>query len=84
MVYAAYFIVGFWLGVCVIGFFLWKSHLKLIDEINALQGADDRYNLLAARVRGIQHSGKPVGKAEVQYNVQQPNGKFGKFTLPLV
>jgi len=39
--------------------------------------------LLRARVRAVQDKGTPTGK-DVVYSIQQPNGRYGKFTLPRV
>jgi hypothetical protein len=41
------------------------------------------HHLLQARLRAVQDKGIVRGK-EVVYSIQQPNGRFGKFTLPLV
>jgi hypothetical protein len=45
--------------------------------------AAQKLMLLQARLRAIQDKGIVRGK-EVIYSIQQPNGRFGKFTLPLV
>jgi hypothetical protein len=38
---------------------------------------------MRARIRAVQDRGVRKGK-EVVYTIQQPNGRFGKFTLPKV
>jgi hypothetical protein len=45
--------------------------------------AAQKLMLLQARLRAVQDKGIVRGK-EVVYSIQQPNGRFGKFTLPLV
>jgi len=45
--------------------------------------ADMNLILLRARIRAIQDKGKPVGR-DVMYSIQQPNGRYGKFSLPRV
>lgn len=60
------------------------SRIREVEEDAILHStAVMELQLLKARVRAIQDKGKPIGR-DVMYSIQQPNGKFGKFTLPRV
>lgn len=60
------------------------SRIREVEEDAVLHStAVMELALLKARVRAIQDKGKVVGR-DVMYSIQQPNGKYGKFSLPRV
>ena len=77
---AASFTVGF-----VIAGLLSANKVSAAQEIAArTTKASEELDLLKARIRAVQHNAKEVVKGERTYNVQTPNGRFGKFNLPEV
>lgn len=60
------------------------SRIRQVEEDAVLHStAVMELTMLRARVRAIQDKGKVMG-CEVMYSIQQPNGRYGKFSLPLV
>lgn len=60
------------------------SRIREVEEDAILHStAVMELSLLKARVRAIQDKGKVVGR-DVMYSIQQPNGRYGKFSLPRV
>jgi hypothetical protein len=82
-----WFLIGLSAGAClglVAAGLLASSRMdKLREERDQHASAAEELWLLRARIRAVQDRGVTKGK-EVVYTIQQPNGRFGKFTLPRV
>jgi hypothetical protein len=88
MMTALWFIGGAMIGAtlgCLAAGLTYASKMRRFveDEETMNSEAAQKLMLLQARLRAIQDKGIVRGK-EVVYSIQQPNGRFGKFTLPLV
>ena len=70
-------------GVVAAGLLASRRMDKLREQRDQHASSAEELWLLRARIRAVQDRGVTKGK-EVVYNIQQPNGKFGKFTLPRV
>ena len=76
-------IVGIIIGAAIM-FAAAMRHIRKVEADAVLHStAVMELQLLKARIRAIQDKGKPAGR-EVLYSIQQPNGRFGKFSLPRV
>jgi uncharacterized protein YpmB len=85
---AAALIIGLIVGAVIswlITSYVAANHFRrfIEDEETMNSEAAQKLMLLQARLRAVQDKGIVRGK-EVVYSIQQPNGRFGKFTLPLV
>jgi hypothetical protein len=78
-----WFAGGFSVGVVVAAALSANRIRRLQEDATLHKTATEELMLLRARVRAVQDKGKPMGK-DVVYNIQQPNGRYGKFTLPRV
>ena len=75
--------IEFTLGMAVAVTLAYFYTRRLRVEATLHRTATDELMLLRARLRAVQDRGTPVGK-DMVYTIQQPNGRFGKFTLPRV
>lgn len=83
MWFLAGLMVGGVIGALVVAA-LAMSRIREVEEDAVLHStAVTELALIKARIRAIQDKGKPVGR-DVMYSIQQPNGRYGKFTLPRV
>lgn len=74
---------GACLGAVAAGWLAASRIAAMREQRDQHASAAEELWLLRARIRAVQDRGVTKGK-EVVYNIQQPNGKFGKFTLPMV
>ena len=75
---------GATIGAIVMGVLAARKVRDAQDLADATGDMSNSLAVLRARIRGIQHHGKPMGKGERMYVVQSPNGRFAKLTLPEV